>query len=87
MSIAADLALLESYDQTIHELELFLGQSVRNDDGSSYHLLRTVPGIGNILALTVVYEIHTIERFPGVGDFLSYSRLVKGDRGSAGKKS
>lgn len=50
---------------------------MRNHDGSSDHLLRTVPGIGNILALTIVYEIHTIEHFPRVGDFLSYS-LVKG---------
>jgi transposase len=87
MSVAADLALLDTYDQTIHELELFLRHAVRTDDGSSYHLLRTVPGIGNILALTIVYEIHTIERFAGAGNFLSYARLVKGDRGSAGKKS
>jgi len=87
MSVAADLAMIDTYDQTIHELELFLAASVRDHDGSSYHLLRTVHGIGNILALTMVYEIHTIKRFPSDGDFLSYSRLVKGDRGSAGKKS
>ena len=87
MSVAADIALIDTYDQTIHELELFLRHAVRDHDGSSYHLLRTVPGIGNILALTMVYEIHTIERFPAAGKFLSYARLVKGDRESAGKKS
>jgi len=86
MSIAADLALIDTYDETIHELELFLRPAVREHDGSSYHLLRTVSGIGNILALTIVYEIHTIDRFPDAGNFLSYARLVKGDRGSAGKK-
>lgn len=85
MSIATDLAMLEAYDQAIHELELFLGEAVREDDRASYQLLRTVPGIGNILALTLVYEIHTLERFPGVGNFLSYSRLVRGHRGSGGK--
>jgi len=86
MSIAADLALLDSYDQTIRELELFLGQEVRGHDASSFYLLRTIPGIGQILALTIVYEIHTIERFAGVGNFLSYARLVKGSHSSAGKR-
>lgn len=86
MSIATDLALLDAYDQTIHELELYLTQAVREDDRPSYQLLRTVPGIGNILALTMVYEIHALERFPEVGNFLSYSRLVRGHRESAGKK-
>lgn len=36
--------------------------------------------------MTLLYEIHDIERFPRVQDFLSYSRLVKGTRESAGKK-
>jgi len=68
------------------QLELFLGQEVRGHDASSFYLLRTIPGIGQILALTIVYEIHTIERFAGVGNFLSYARLVKGSHSSAGKR-
>ncbi len=39
-----------------------------------------------ILALTILYEIHDIRRFERVQDFLSYSRLVKCDPSSAGKK-
>ena len=39
-------------------------------------MLRTIPGIGKILSLVLLYEIHTIDRFPSVGDFLSYARLV-----------
>ena len=42
--------------------------------------------IGKILALTILYEIHDIKRFPRVQDFLSYSRLVKCEHSSAGKK-
>ena len=34
--------------------------------------------------MTMLYEIHTINRFPKVGDFLSYCRLVKGSHTSAG---
>jgi transposase len=45
----------------------------------------TVPGIGKVLALTLLFEIDSIGRFPSVKDFVSYSRLVKGSVASAGK--
>jgi transposase len=41
-------------------------------------VLRTVPGIGPILGLTLLYEIDDIPRFPEPGNFLFYSRLVRG---------
>ena len=44
-----------------------------------------MPGIGENLGLTILYEIGDIERFPTVKDFLSYCRLVKGTVASAGK--
>ena len=40
-------------------------------------LLQTVPGIGKILSLVRLDEIHDIGRFPSVQDFASYARLVK----------
>ena len=48
-------------------------------------LLRSVPGIGEILSLVILYEIHDIDRFPRVQDFVSYCRLVKCKKESAGK--
>ena len=45
-----------------------------------------IEGIGKILALTILYEIHDISRFPRVQDFVSYCRLVKCPRESGGKK-
>src|SRR4030095_6164124 len=48
--------------------------------------LYIVPGIGKILALVILYEIHDINRFPTVQDFVSYSRLVKCAKESAGKR-
>ncbi|ABU70433.1 hypothetical protein M892_05745 [Vibrio campbellii ATCC BAA-1116] len=45
-----------------------------------------MPGIGRILALTILYEIGNIERFPSVQNFASYSRLVKCKAESAGKQ-
>jgi transposase len=49
-------------------------------------LLRTVPGIGEILSLVLLYEIHDIARFPRVQDGVSYCRLVKCAKESAGKR-
>ena len=41
-----------------------------------YQKLLTVPGIGEILALTVMLETGNINRFPGMGNYVSYRRLV-----------
>jgi transposase len=48
--------------------------------------LQSVPGIGPILALVMLYEIHDIRRFPRVQDFVSYCRLVKCAKESGGKR-
>ena len=48
-------------------------------------ILQSVPGIGQILSLVMLYEIHDIARFPRVQEFLSYCRLVKCKKESAGK--
>jgi transposase len=45
-----------------------------------------VPGIGKILSLVRLYDIHDIDRFPRVQDFASYCRLVKCAKASAGKR-
>ena len=86
MSIALDLTLLDTYDSLLAEVELYLEHCIRKHNAAAYQLLQTVPGIGRILALTLFYEIHQIRRFPSVGDFLSYARLVPGGRESDGKK-
>jgi transposase len=49
-------------------------------------MLLTIPGIGNILGLTISLEVGDIERFPAVGDYSSYSRCVESKRLSNGKK-
>jgi len=84
-SIRADLHLTAAYDQQIRELELHLTRHAKIDDPVTYQLLRTVPGIGPVLALIVLYEVHDITRFPQPGNFLSYCRLVRCAHESAGK--
>ena len=86
-SIEIDLALIGDYDELLRDLELAIGKAARHHDANTLYLLRTVPGIGKILSLVLLYEIHDIERFPRVQDFASYCRLVKCAKESAGKRS
>jgi len=47
-----------------------------------YEKLTTVPGIGKILALTIMLETGEINRFKKVGNYTSYCRCVKSSRTS-----
>lgn len=80
-----DLALLECCDGLITELELTIAREAKRHDGDTFHRLRSVPGIGKVLALTILFEIHDITRFDRVQEFASYARLVKCTHTSAGK--
>ncbi len=51
-----------------------------------FTMLLTIPGIGNILALTIMLEVVDIGRFAKVGDYSSYCRCVESKRVSNGKK-
>jgi transposase len=85
-SIEVDLALIDHYDDLLREMELTILKTAKQHDANTLYLLRTVPGIGEILSLVLLYEIHDIQRFPRVQDFVSYCRLVKCARESAGKR-
>src|SRR6185295_16887326 len=64
---------------------LYLERHARVDDGNAYARLKSIPGVGRILALVLLYEIHDIRRFPDAGAFLSYCRLAPCKHESAGK--
>jgi transposase len=85
LAVAADLALIDAYDERIAELERHLVRHAKVDDPVTFGLLRSVPGIGPILGLVLLYEVDDIARFAEVGHFLSYSRLVRCAHESAGK--
>jgi transposase len=84
-SVEADLVMAHKLDDVI----LFLEQQIRRQAGSEnpevLALLRTIPGVGPVLSLTFLYELHNVARFPRVQEFLSYARLVKSQKSSAGK--
>jgi transposase len=51
-----------------------------------YDLLLSMPGVGRVLALTIMMETGPIERFPKVGNYVSYCRKVPAARFSNEKK-
>lgn len=85
-SIDLDLKLLDYYDQLLPRLEHEISLIAKFHDADSYFRIRSIPGIGRILGLVILYEIHDINRFPRVQDFVSYCRLVKSAKESAGKR-
>jgi len=85
-SIEVDLALLGYYDGLLTELELCIVNTAKERHAQVFYRLRSIPGVGKILALVLLYEIHDIHRFPRVQEFVSYCRLVKCAKESAGKR-
>ncbi len=51
-----------------------------------FQMLLTIPGIGDVLGLTIMLEVGDITRFPKVGNYSSYCRCVGSKRTSNDKK-
>jgi len=85
-SAAVNVALADALEVQIADVELYLVRTAKVDDVQTYHRLQTIPGVGKILALILLYEMHGVERFDSAGQFLSYARLVRCAHTSAGKK-
>ncbi len=84
-SVDVDRALIDQYDGLINDLEITLVRDAKRHDADAFHCPRSVPGIGKILAMTILSEIHDITRVDRVQEFASYARLVKGQKQSGGK--
>lgn len=83
LAMKANLAVMQTLQSEIGILEQRLAERVtlRPD----YGLLQSVPGIGPILATTIMLETGTITRFAEVGNFSSYCRCVNSRRESNSK--
>lgn len=84
--ISTDLAVITAYDPIIAKMERYITKTAKHHDPVAHALLNTIPGIGRILSLVILYEIENIKRFPRVQEFVSYARLVKCTKESNGKK-
>jgi transposase len=84
LALQANAAVMRTLQSQIVALEERLQQRVRLSE--EFALLKSVPGIGTILATTIMLEVGTVKRFVKVGNFSSYCRCVQSLRVSNGKK-
>lgn len=81
----ANVATVEHYNRQIALMEQRLVGHASAKNTLDFNLLRTVPGIGEVLAMTILYETIDVSRFSGVRDYVSYCRLARGMEESGGK--
>lgn len=78
------LETIRFLDQQINEIEAVVRPQVQLKP--QFEKLLTIPGIGDILGLTIMTEVGDINRFAKAGHYSSYCRCVSSKRISNGKK-
>lgn len=84
-NIDLDLNLISDINAQLSKIEWYIEKQAKQHNPVDFYLLNSIPGVGQILALTIIYEIGDIARFDSVQKFASYCRLVKCKAESAGK--
>ncbi len=84
LSGQASISLIRHLSQETRKLEKAILKIGRLKP--EFNKLLTIPGIGDIIGLTIAFEAGSLSRFPSVGDYLSYCRCVDSKRESNGKK-
>ncbi len=84
LAVKANLSVMWSAEEQREILERTVTERVKLRP--QFRFLKTVPGIGQILALTIMLETGDIRRFSSVGNFASYCRCVGSQKISNGKK-
>jgi transposase len=84
LGVQSQLKILQCLMDQIAALEKAI-LSIMKDD-PLFKLVKTVPGVGPILAMTILLETGKIDRFSDVGNYGSYCRCVESKRISNAKK-
>ena len=83
VAVAASVGLITHLENEIKGIEAMITRKLKIR--KEFIKLLTMPGIGQILGLTIMLEVGHIDRFPTVGDYSSYCRCVRSIRTSNGK--
>lgn len=83
LTIEKQLGIIEELEKQISEIEKTIKTEVKSS--RQMQILKTIPGIGDILAITIMSEIGDIKRFPSYKKLQGYSGLVPWVRNSGGK--
>jgi len=84
LALQCHLNLIQSLTLQIKAIERSVLTQLAPHD--SFELLKSVPGIGDILGQAILLETGEVDRFQGPGNFASYCRCVESKRTSNGKK-
>jgi transposase len=85
LTLEADFDYVDNIDMIVKNLDQQIAANATHHSNTDYSLLRSAPGIGEILALTILYETHTIDRFATPQRYSSYCRVINAQCESAGK--
>ncbi len=84
-AVNLDTKLIDFYKRELEAVEKFVERTAKDHDYHSAMILQSIPGVGRILSMVILYEVHDINRFQTVQKFASYARLVKCRKESDGK--
>lgn len=85
LTLEACTNLIQSYNEVIGNIENEALKGIKKMKSQNFNLLKTAPGIGDILGMTILLETGEFSRFKTVKNFISYSRLIRCKAESAGK--
>ena len=80
----SQLKVLNCIMEQINLLEKQIQKIIKPDP--LFALLKNVPGIGSILAMTILFETGDIKRFKSAGNYSSYCRCVESKSVSTKKR-
>ena len=84
MAIKSNLAVFDCIEEQVKQLEKEALKCLQSNH--QFFCLKSTPGIGKILAMTILLETGNIGRFASAGNYASYCRCVGSKRTSNGKK-
>ncbi len=84
LAMKANLAVMHALQTQVDAIEKELAKHCRSNP--AFALLKSVAGIGDVLATVILLETGSIDRFADVGNYASYCRCVGSVHESNGKK-
>ncbi len=84
LAVQSSVGVMGCLGEKIKHIERVVRERVRLR--KEFAKLLTLPGVGQILGLTIMLEVGDIRRFPKVGNYSSYCRCVRSTRISNGKR-
>ena len=83
LMIMSSVGVIQHCQEQIDKIEELVAKNVKVR--KEFAKLLTVPGVGQILGLTIMLEVGRINRFPTVGNYSSYCRCIRSIRTSNNK--